>query len=310
MRDPVTSHPTAAPTASRAPQGGLLFAFAAYGAWGFFPLYFKALGGLPALEILSHRIPWSALLMGAWVLATGRWRDAARAFRDLPTLRVLFASTSLIAFNWGVYVWAVNAGRIVEASLGYFINPLVNVLLGAFFLGETLSRVARWAVGLATAGVLVLAIHVGTFPWIPVSLALSFGTYGLLRKRAAVDASVGLLVEMTLLAPAAVAFLLWLEARGVGAFGHGARISLLLVAGGVVTALPLVWFGLAVRRLRLATLGFVQYLTPSTQLLLAVWLYGEPFGRPHAVAFGLIWTSLALYTAEALVRQRRGAARG
>lgn len=294
---------TTAPSDER--TRGLLLAFAAYGTWGFFPIYFKALGGLPALEILAHRIPWSALFMAGWVAAQGRWRDAGRAFRDPATLRVLLASTTLIAFNWGVYVWSVNAGRIVEASLGYFINPLVNVLLGALFLGETLSRPSRWAVGLATAGVLVLAVHVGTVPWLPLSLALSFGTYGLLRKRAAVDASVGLLVEMALLAPVATAFLAWLGARGQGAFGTGTRITLLLMAGGVVTALPLVWFGLAVHRLRLATLGFVQYLTPSTQLLLAVWLYGEPFGRPHAVAFGLIWTSLAIYSAEALWRQRR-----
>lgn len=295
----------APPTPRGDARTGLLLAFAAYGAWGFFPIYFKALGGLPALEILAHRIPWSALFMAGWVVVQGRWRDALAALRRPRTLRVLGASTTLIAINWGVYVWAVNAGRIVEASLGYFINPLVNVLLGALFLGEVLSRPARVAVGLATAGVLVLAIHVGTFPWIPLTVALSFGLYGLLRKRANVDASVGLLVEMTLLTPVAIGWLAWLEARGVGAFGAGLRLSLLLAAGGVVTAVPLVWFGLAVRRLRLSTLGFVQYLTPSTQLLLAVALYGEPFTRVHAAAFGLIWTSLAIYTAEAVWRQRR-----
>jgi chloramphenicol-sensitive protein RarD len=297
------TEPAPPPTDERA--RGLLQAFAAYGAWGFFPIYFKALGGLPALEILAHRIPWSALFMAGWVGLRGRWRETARAFRTPATLRVLATSTALIAFNWGVYVWAVNEGRIVEASLGYFINPLVNVLLGALFLGERLSRLARWAVALAAAGVLVLAIHVGTFPWLPLSLALSFGTYGLLRKRAAVDSAEGLLVEMTLLAPVAVAFLAWLESRGAGAFGHGARITVLLMAGGIVTALPLVWFGLAVRRLRLATLGFIQYVTPSTQLLLAVWLYGEPFTAIHGAAFGLIWASLAIYTAEAAWRQRR-----
>lgn len=305
MRAPMVQEPSATKESRDERTRGLLLAFAAYGTWGFFPIYFKALGGLPALEILAHRIPWSALFMAGWVLARGRGGDARAALRDPRILRVLLASTCLIAFNWGVYVWAVNAGRIVEASLGYFINPLVNVLLGALFLGETLSRPSRWAVGLATAGVLVLAVRVGTLPWIPLSLALSFGTYGLLRKRVAVDASIGLLVEMLLLAPIAVAFLAFLEARGVGAFGSGVRISLLLAAGGVITALPLVWFGLAVRRLRLSTLGFIQYLTPSTQLLLAVWLYGERFGRPQAAAFGLIWLSLAIYTAEALWRQRR-----
>lgn len=303
-----------APGPSTSPPGpertrGLLQAFAAYGAWGFFPIYFKALGGLPALEILAHRIPWSALFMAGYVALRGRWRAAGAAIRTPATLRALAASTTLIAFNWGVYVWAVNAGRIVEASLGYFINPLVNVLLGALFLGERLTRLARAAVALAASGVLVLAMHVGTFPWLPLALALSFGTYGLLRKRAGVDAAEGLLIEMALLAPFATAYLGWLEWRGAGAFGHGARISLLLAAGGVVTSLPLVWFGLAVRRLRLATLGFVQYLTPSMQLLLAVWLYGEPFTRIHAASFGLIWTSLAIYTGEAAWRQRRAVRR-
>jgi chloramphenicol-sensitive protein RarD len=286
---------------------GLLFAFAAYGVWGFFPIYFKALGGLPALEIVAHRIPWSLLFMAAYVGVRGRWPDVARALRSPPTLGVLAISTTLIAFNWGIYVWAVNAGRIVEASLGYFINPLVNVLLGALFLGETLSRRSRWAVAIAGAGVLVLAIRIGTLPWIPLLLASSFGVYGLLRKRAAVDSATGLAVEMLLLAPAAIGWLAWLEWHGAGAFGRGLRLSLLLAAAGVITALPLLWFGLAVTRLRLATVGFVQYVTPSTQLLLAVWIYGEPFTRTHAVAFGLIWCSLAIYTAEALWSQRSGA---
>jgi chloramphenicol-sensitive protein RarD len=303
MRAPMTPEPPSTPPRDER-RRGLIHAFAAYGAWGFFPIYFKALGGLPAMEILAHRIPWSALFMAAWVAALGRWRDVGRALRSGATLRALGASTCLIAFNWGVYVWAVNAGRIVEASLGYFVNPLVNVLLGALFLGESLSRLARAAVALAAAGVLVLALHVGTIPWLPLSLALSFGLYGLLRKRAEVDAAVGLLVEMLLLAPLAVGWLAWLASRGDGAFGGGLRISLLLAAAGVVTALPLLWFGVAVHRLRLATLGFVQYVTPSTQLALAVLLYGEPFTRTHAVAFALIWTSLGIYTAEAAWRQR------
>lgn len=284
---------------------GLLFAVAAYGAWGFFPLYFKALGGVPALEVVSHRIPWSAAFIAGLVAFTGRGREVARIFRSPAKLRVLAATTTLIAVNWAIYVWAVNGGRIVEASLGYFVNPLVNVLLGALFLGETLSLPSRWAVALASAGVLVLAIHMGTLPWLPLSLALSFGLYGLLRKRAEVDAVVGLLVETLLLTPLALAFLGLLAARGEGALGRSLGITLLLFAGGPITALPLVWFGVAVRRLRLSTVGFIQYLTPTTQLLLAVWLYGEPFTRVHAAAFGLIWASLAIYTAEAVWRQRR-----
>jgi chloramphenicol-sensitive protein RarD len=303
----VPTQPAKAPPRDERSRG-LAFAFAAYGAWGFFPIYFKALGGLPALEILAHRIPWSALFLAGYVTVKGRWPDVTRVLRSPGTLAVLGATTCLIALNWGVYVWAVNAGRIVDASLGYFINPLVNVLLGAIFLGETLSRPSRWAVGIAAAGVLVLALQVGGLPWVPLTVASSFGLYGLLRKRARLDPAVGLLVEMLLLAPLAVGWLGWLESRGAGEFGSGARTSLLLAAGGVITALPLVWFGLAVHRLRLSTVGFIQYVTPSTQLLLAVWLYGEPFTRVHAVAFGLIWLSLGIYTAEALWRQRRQAA--
>jgi chloramphenicol-sensitive protein RarD len=299
--DPAPSPTTARDDRSR----GLAAALAAYASWGFFPLYFKALGGLPALEVLSHRVAWSALFLAIFVAASSRMGEVWRALRSPATLAVLAATTCLIATNWGLYVWAVNGGRIVEASLGYFINPLVNVLLGALFLGETLSRLSRWAVGIAGAGVLVLAVHVGTLPWLPLLLAVSFGLYGLLRKWAKVDAVTGLLVETLLLAPFALIWLAWLEARGVGALGSGLRISLLLAAAGPVTALPLVWFGLAVRRLRLATVGFIQYLTPSMQLLLAVWLYREPFTRFHALAFGLIWCSLGIYTFEALWRQRR-----
>jgi chloramphenicol-sensitive protein RarD len=300
--EPRPDPPAATPRDERA--RGLLFAFAAYGAWGFFPLYFKALGGLPALEVLGHRVAWSAIVVAGYVAVVGRGREAARALRTPATLRLLAVTTCLIAFNWGIYVWAVNAGRIVEASLGYYVNPLVNVLLGALFLGETLSRPSRWAVALAAAGVAVLAVRVGTVPWIPLSLATSFGLYGLLRKRAQVDPVTGLLVETLLLMPAAVAWLAALAAQGTGAFATAPRISLLLAAAGPITALPLVWFGLAVHRLRLATVGFIQYVTPSTQLLLATSLYGEPFTRWHAVAFGLIWASLAVYTAEAAWRQR------
>jgi chloramphenicol-sensitive protein RarD len=253
-------------------------------------------------------VVWSALLLAAAVALSRRFGEVLRTLRSPSTLRVLAATTCLIAFNWGVYVWAVNAGRIVEASLGYFVNPLVNVLLGALFLGESLSRPSRWAVAVAGAGVLVLAVRVGTLPWLPLSLALSFGLYGLLRKRAAVDAVTGLFVETLLLTPFALGGLALLAARGEGAFGSSPGITALLVAAGPITALPLVGFGLAVRRLRLSTVGFLQYLTPSTQLLLAVWLFGEPFTRSHAVAFGLIWCSLGIYTAEAVWRQRGPAA--
>jgi chloramphenicol-sensitive protein RarD len=285
---------------------GLGYALAAYLAWGLLPLYFKALQGVPALEILSHRVVWSLLLLAALLARRGRGARFGEPFRrrKLPTLA---ATTLLISTNWLVYIWAVQNGRIVEASLGYFVNPLVNVLLGTFFLGEHLSRRQAGAVAVAAAGVLVLVVRAGTFPWISLVLAISFGLYGLLRKRAAIDAVGGLFAETALLAPAALIFLGGRAAGGVGAFGATPARTALLVAAGVVTALPLVWFTLGVHRLRLATMGLVQYVAPTGQFLIGVLVYREPFGAAHAAAFALIWLSLALYSWDAISRARAAA---
>jgi chloramphenicol-sensitive protein RarD len=220
---------------------------------------------------------------------------------------LLAGTSALLSVNWFIYIWAVNAGRLLEASLGYFVNPLVNVLLGVLFLGERLSVPQRWAVALASAGVLVLLLRLGAFPWVSLSLALSFGLYGLLRKRAAIGALEGLLVETAWIAPAAAAFLFLRGASGEGAFGSGATTTALLLAAGAVTALPLLWFNHGVGRLRLSTIGLVQYVAPTTQFLLAVLAYREPFGSAHAAAFACIWASLALYSADALARARRAA---
>lgn len=266
------------------------------------PIYFKALRPVPALEILAHRIAWSALLLAAMLARRG-----AAGFRvpfRRSRLPLLAATTALISTNWLVYIWAVEAGRIVEASLGYFVNPLVNVLLGVVFLGESLSRRQGVAVALAGAGVAVLVVRTGAFPWVSAVLAASFGLYGLLRKRAAVDSVGGLFGETVLLAPAALAYLALRAHAGTGAFGTGAAVTSLLAATGPVTAFPLVWFGLALRRLRLSTMGLVQYLTPTSQFLLGVVLYREPFGPAHAAAFACIWASLALYTWDAYARAR------
>jgi chloramphenicol-sensitive protein RarD len=282
---------------------GLGYALAAYLAWGMLPLYFKALRPVPAVEVLAHRVIWSLVLLAALLAARGAPGAFRAAFRR-ERLPLLAATTTLIATNWLVYIWAVQTGRVLEASLGYFVNPLVNVLLGVLFLGETLSRGQRIAVALAAIGVGVLVVRAGTFPWLSLVLAVSFGLYGLLRKRAGIDAVGGLLAETALLAPPALLYLGLRAASGAGAFGGAAGPSLLLAAAGPITALPLVWFTLAVHRLRLSTVGLVQYLAPTCQFLLAVLLYREPFGAAHAAAFAFIWGSLAIYSWDALARAR------
>jgi chloramphenicol-sensitive protein RarD len=272
--------------------------------WGLSPVYFKALSSVPPLEILSHRVAWSVVLLAAAVAMSGAFGELRRSLASGRALITLGATTVLISGNWLLYIWAVNSGHLLEASLGYFVNPLVNVLLGVVFLRETLSRPQAVAVTLAGAGVLWLLLGYGRFPWISLTLATSFGLYGLLRKSAGVGAVTGLLAETALLAPAALAYLGARAATGAGAFGAGWSISLLLAAAGAITSVPLVWFALAVRRLKLSTMGFLQYVAPSLQFALAVWLYREPFTRTHLVTFGLIWTSLALYSWDALWRLR------
>jgi chloramphenicol-sensitive protein RarD len=280
---------------------GVAYAVSTYLAWGLLPIYFKALRAVPAVEVLAHRVVWSLLLVAAILAARSGVRAFAAPFRRLPVLSV---TTVLIASNWLVYIWAVQSGRVLEASLGYFVNPLVNVVLGVAFLGEALSARQRIAVVLAAAGVAVLVARAGTFPWVALALALSFGLYGMLRKRAAIEPVGALFAETALLAPLALAFLAWRAASGAGAFGTAPGTSLLLAAAGPITALPLVAFGHAVHRLRLSTMGLVQYLAPTGQFLLAVLLYREPFGPAHAAAFALIWTSLALYSWDAIARTR------
>ena len=282
---------------------GLAYALAAYLSWGLLPLYFKALRPVPALEILAHRVLWSLALLAGLLAARGGWAAFRAPFRrdKLPLLAV---TTTLISVNWLVYIWAVQVGRVLEASLGYFVNPLVNVLLGVLFLGESLSGRQRAAVALAGVGVLVLVVRAGTFPWISLVLATSFGLYGLLRKRAAVDPVGGLLGETALLAPPALAYLALRAEAGTGAFGTAPGVTVLLAAAGVITALPLVWFTLGIHRLRLSTMGLLQYVAPSGQFLLAVLLYREPFGPAHAAAFVFIWASLAIYSWDAWARTR------
>jgi chloramphenicol-sensitive protein RarD len=281
----------------RSARHGVAWATAAFLWWGLSPLYWKALGGVDAGQLLAHRVAWSLALLVALLAARGRGPELRAALARPRTLATLVATTALIGANWFTYIWAVGAERVLEASLGYYVNPLVNVLLGMLFLRERLRRAQGLAVLLAAAGVAVLTAEVGRLPWVALVLALTFGFYGLLRKTVAAGPEVGLAVETALLAPFALAWLVRLHAAGAGAFGHGpAAIDLLLVASGVITVLPMVWFTRGARLLPLSTLGLLQYLSPTLQFLLAVAVYREPFTAAHLLAFGLIWSGLAVFT--------------
>jgi chloramphenicol-sensitive protein RarD len=288
---------------------GVVFALTAYLLWGVFPIYFKQVQSVAPLEVLANRMLWSLVFVAGLltVLRGARWpRDL---LRERPPLGWFVLSALAISLNWLIFIWAVNSGHIVDASLGYFINPLLNVLVGALFLHERL-RPAHWAaVLLATLGVGWLTWSEGRLPWIGLSLAFSFSLYGLLRKRAPLGAAEGLAVETALLAPAAGAYLLWLAFRHEGALvdavsnGHLELVGWLLLAGPV-TAVPLLFFAAGARRIPFATLGILQYVGPSLQLLIGVRLYGEPFDTDKLVAYGLIWIALAVFSLDGLWQWR------
>jgi chloramphenicol-sensitive protein RarD len=291
---------------------GVLYALGAYLMWGVFPIYFKAVQGVPPTEVLAHRVLWSlvfvALLLA--VMRNGRW---LLKLREAGVRRTFIASALLVSINWVIYIWAVQAERVVDASLGYFINPLVNVLIGALFLHERL-RPTQWAaVLLAAAGVAWLTWQAGAPPWIGLALALTFATYGLLRKTAPLGALEGLAIETALLTPLALAWLLWLGWTGSSVFVAGVEgsggaspwQSLLLVLAGPITAIPLLLFAAGARRIPFTTLGLLQYVGPTLQFLIGVLVFGEPFPRARAVGFVLIWLGLVFYAADSLWRSRR-----
>ena len=276
---------------------GLLYGVAAYGLWGIVPLFWKQLASVDPVEVLAHRAVWGLFVFGAlvWLAAAGPALRAA--LRDRRTLAVMALSSALLAVNWGVFVGAVSSGHLLEASLGYFINPLVSVALGMLVLGERLRRLQCLAIACAVAGVALLTWRAGRVPWISFVLAASFGGYGLVRKLARVDSLVGSTIETILMFPIAAVYLAVLAARGGGALGHAElSISLLLVATGVVTAGPLLLFTSAARRLPLSTVGFLQYLAPTGQFLIAVLAFHEAFAPDKLVAFGMIWTGLIVFS--------------
>ncbi|HEY0164430.1 MAG TPA: EamA family transporter RarD [Sphingomicrobium sp.] len=268
---------------------------AAYGLWGVLPIYFKAVAGVAAIDIVAHRVLWSLPFLAMLLFITRGWGEVAQAIRRRRTLILLLCTAVLIAINWLLYVHAVTSGHILAGSLGYYLNPLVNVLLGRFVLKERLSWLQWAAIAIAAAGILALIGGALDQLWISLTLAATFATYGLLRKIALVDSVAGLTIETAVLAPLAIGWLAWGLALGEPNFGTtGAETQLLLLAG-VVSTIPLLLFTAAARRLPYSTLGMLQFLAPTLQFLLAVWIYGEPFGTAHAIAFGAIWIALALY---------------
>ncbi len=280
---------------------GVWYAVAAYTLWGVFPIYIKLLQSVPAVEILSHRVLWSLVFVTLLLFVQRRW-DWLRTLAANPAMLGRFVATAtVVSMNWGVYIWSINSNRVVDASLGYFINPLVNVLLASLVLRERLRPMQWIAVGIAALGVVWLTVQAGTLPWIGLVLAVSFGTYGLLRKTATLGALEGLTLETAILFPLAFGYLVWLALHGQNTFVETTTgMRWLLVLAGPVTAVPLLLFAAGARRIPFSLLGLLQYIGPSIQLALGVWLYHEPFAQSKAAGYALIWSALALYTAESL----------
>ena len=278
---------------------GILSAALAFLCWGLFPLYFHALSDIPPTQIMAHRVLWSLAFLSIVLTVRGQWRWLPE-MRGKPRIIASFAVSSvLLSANWLLYIWAVNSGHVIEASLGYFINPLFNVMLGYLVLKERM-RVGQWcAIGLAACGVLWLTWHAGHMPWIALMLAASFGGYGLMRKTAALGALEGLSFETMLLFPFAVGYVIWLSMNGQNGFGNASHTTqALLVAAGPITAIPLLLFASGARRIPLSVLGLLQYIGPTIQLILGIYLFHEAFTQERLIGFAMIWGALALYAAE------------
>jgi chloramphenicol-sensitive protein RarD len=295
--------------ASEAQRKGVIYGLAAYLCWGLFPLYFKSVHAVPPLEMVAHRICWSLGFLLMLIAGKGAWPEMRRVMSSPKSLAVLTVSTLLIATNWLVFIYAISIGEVLQSSLGYFINPLVNVLLGFVFLKERLER-AQWvSLALAASGVVYLAASYGVMPWISLILAASFGLYGLIRKSLKVEPLVGLTVETLLLAPIAFIYLVHRYQAGTGIFlTQSTSLDVLIALAGVVTAVPLLLFVAATKRLRLATVGFLQYITPTGHFLLAVFAFGETFTHTHLVSFVFIWCGLIIYSLHAYRSSRIGRA--
>jgi chloramphenicol-sensitive protein RarD len=285
---------------------GLLFALGAYFIWGLFPIYWKTIQHVPALQLIGHRIVWSFLLLMLILSVGGNIKGLAAKMTDLKILRIYALAALLIGVNWLLYVWAVNAGFIVETSLGYFINPLISVVLGMIFFRERLRPLQWIPVALAGIGVAYLAISYGRLPWIALVLAFSFGFYGLVKKMAPLNSANGLTLETGILFVPALGYLLFAEWTGAGAFTHtGPSADLLMVGAGLVTTIPLLMFAGAAHRIPLTTVGLMQYLAPTLQFLIGVFIYHEPFSSQQLIGFGIVWIGLLVFASESLYHRRQ-----
>lgn len=291
-----------------AAKAGALAATASYLFWGLVPIYWKQLGAIDALELIAHRHVWSVVFLLALVSAQGGLGEIRAALASPRSIATNVLGGTLLTLNWLVYVWGVNTGHVIECSLGYFLVPLVNVAAGRFVLHEHLRR-AQWiAIAFAAIGVGILIFQLGRPPWISLGLATTWGGYSLMRKKTPLGAVTGLTVETLLLSPLAIGFLLWQHRAGTGALGEvDAWTHALLFSSGVITAIPLILFAYGARRVRLTTLGLLQYLAPTVQFAIGVWIYREPFSRDRLLSFSFIWLGLALYTIDNVLAQRRAA---
>ena len=294
-----------APTATASARSGAWAAALCYLLWGAFPLYWKQLVAINPVELIAHRYVWTCVIVLVLVTAQRRFTDVRAALGTPRRFGINALSATLLTCNWLVYVWGVNTGHVIETSLGYFLVPLVSVVAGRFLLHEHLRRLQWLAIGCATAGVALMIFQLGRPPWIALALAGTWGGYGLMRKQSPLGALIGLTIETILIVPFAIVFLIARHLAGLGALGHVDALSHALLLGvGVVTAVPLLLFAYAARRIRLSTLGLLQYLSPTVQFAIGVGVYHEPFSREQAVSFALIWAGLALYTADNLWTQR------
>jgi chloramphenicol-sensitive protein RarD len=285
---------------------GVWLGIGAYAIWGLFPIYWKWLEQVPALELLAHRIVWSFLLLAVVIVVVRQWGAFRAEALHVRTICIYFVAALLLSINWFTYVWAVNAGYIVETSLGYFINPLLSVLLGVIILHERLRRPQWIAVGLAAAGVAYLALAYGSLPWIALTLAFSFGLYGLVKKMAPLGALHGLTLETAILFVPMLLFLIFAEVNGQGVFLHTDGVStLLLIGAGPVTVIPLLMFAAAVRSIPLSLAGILQYIAPTLQFLIGVLIFKEPFTPEQLIGFGLVWLALIVFTSENLWARRQ-----
>ena len=285
---------------------GILLAVAAYTMWGIAPIYFKSLSEVSPFEILSHRVVWSFFLLAFLLHMSRGWRKVRDTLTSKPKMLYLVATSILVGANWLIFIWAVNSNHMLDASLGYYINPLIKVLLGMFFLGERLRKLQWFAVSLAAIGVIIQLIAFGSVPIVAIALAFSFGFYGLLRKKVSLEAQTGLFIETLVMLPIAATYLLFIADSATSDFSmNPMQLNLLLVAAGVITTVPLLCFTGAATRLKLSTLGFFQYIGPSLMFLLAVLIYGEAFTSDKAITFAFIWGALVIFSFDGLRNNKK-----